>query len=269
MGGTLRAVVVGGALVVALGIQIAGQSPAPPAAAAQPGTIVGHVRLTGPAPANPPIRMGVDPVCASLSRTTRVVQEFVLRDANGGLANSFVNVEGSFPKTPPPSQPVTITQQNCIYAPRMVAARVGQTLIVINRDATLHNVHTVMTKGNVFNITQPNAGNVFSYVLKAAEIIRLRCEVHSWMMGYVGVVDHPYFAMTKADGSFTIARVPAGRRTIHVWHEAFGDLTRTVVVKPGETVTVDFAYTNGPKKAAALHEVVVPDLLMASAGHAD
>jgi len=88
-------------------------------------------------------------------------------------------------------------------------------------------------------------------------------------MGYVGVVNHPYFAMTGDDGSFTIERVPAGRRVVHVWHEAFGDLTSTVAVKAGETVTADFAYTGAARKAAAVRDLDVPAALFAHAHFAE
>src|SRR4051794_17369098 len=84
------------------------------------GTIQGHVKLTGPAPANPPIRMGADPLCARLARESgkRPIQELVVTDGKGGLANAFVELQGTFTNVPPaPKDPVVIRQQGCVYSP--------------------------------------------------------------------------------------------------------------------------------------------------------
>jgi plastocyanin len=223
------------------------------------GTIAGHVRLSGPAPANPLIRMGADPRCSRATRGQRLTQEVVLRSTDGGLANAFVHVQGKFAVTPPPSEPVTIDQRNCIFVPRVVGARVGQTLRITNSDATAHNVHSTSQR-NVFNTSQPKQGMEYSFQLKADEVMmRIRCDIHSWMTTYVGVIAHPYFAVSGTDGAFTIARVPAGRHTIQVWHEQYGVLTRTIDVKAGATATVEFSYTGKEKPGGvALQELVIP-----------
>ena len=234
------------ALVVVAGVRSS-------AAAAQggTGTIAGHVRLTGPAPANPLIRMGADPRCSRATRGQRLTQDAVLRAADGGLANAFVHLQGSFPATPAPREPVTIDQRNCLFVPRVVGARVGQTLQITNGDATAHNVHSAST-ANAFNTSQPKQGMVFSVQLKSEEVmLRIRCDIHSWMTTYVGVAAHPYYAVSGGDGAFTVARVPAGRQTIRVWHELYGTLTRTVDVKAGGTTTVDFSYTGKEKPGTA------------------
>ena len=196
-----------------------------PAVAAQAGTgtIVGHVRLTGPAPANPIIRMGGDPRCSRALAGKRLTQDIVVRGADGGLVNTFVNLQGSFPATPVPAQPVAIDQQGCIYMPRMVGARVGQTLQITNSDPTAHNVHSLSNRGNAFNVSQPVKGMVSRFPLKTDDVVlRVRCDIHSWMIAYVGVVSHPYFAVSAADGTFTIGRVPPGRHIIQTWHELYG-----------------------------------------------
>lgn len=216
------------------------------------GTIVGHVRLTGPAPASPVIRMGADPRCSRAAGGKRLTLDVVVRSPDGGLANTFVSLQGKFPSTPAPTEPVTIDQQGCLFVPRMVGARVGQTLQISNSDPTSHNVHSLSTHGNAFNVSQPAKGMVSRFPLKSEDVVmRIKCDIHPWMLTYVGVVPHPYFAVSGTDGAFTIGRVPAGRHTIQTWHEQYGVLTRTVDVKAGQTTTVEIAYTGKEKPSTA------------------
>ena len=119
------------------------------------GTIKGHIRLEGKLPGNPIIRMGMDPKCAMLNAGKRPVQETVAAALDGSLANVFVRLDGTFPSTPVPRQAVVIDQRACMYVPRVVGARVGQTLQVRNSDEVLHNVHSLTAKGNVFNVSEP------------------------------------------------------------------------------------------------------------------
>jgi plastocyanin len=214
---------------------------------ANAGTIKGRISLSGKPPGNAVIRMGMDPMCARINAGKRVVDEVVITSADGGLANAFVKLEGSFFRTPVPVEPVTIDQRGCIYVPRVVGARVGQVLRVRSDDNLLHNVHGMSTATNGFNVGQPIAGMQYDVRLKDEEILKVKCDVHRWMAAYVGVVSHPYFAVSNGDGSFTINSVPAGRHTISAWHERFGTLKQTVEVKPGVTTTVAFAYTGNEK----------------------
>jgi plastocyanin len=207
------------------------------------GAIKGHIRVNGKLPGNPVIRMGMDPMCATLNAGKRPVQEIVAAMADGSLANVFVSLQGSFPASPVPSEPVTIDQRACVYVPRVVGARVGQTLQVRNSDELLHNVHSASAHGNDFNISQPKAGIAHRLSLKSAEtMLRITCDVHRWMTAFVGVVSHPYFATTGGAGTYAIDNVPAGTHTIQAWHEHYGVVTQTVRVTAGSTSTADFAY---------------------------
>src|SRR5215467_12714783 len=212
------------------------------------GSIKGHIHLSGKLPGNPVIRMGMDPMCAKASAGKRILQEYVVATADGNLANAFVNVKGNVPQTPVSTQPVTLDQRGCIYYPRVVGLRVGQTLQVKNSDAFLHNAHALSGKDQGFNVGQPTAGNVYNWKAKSEEImLHLKCDIHSWMNAYVGVVTNPYFAVSDTMGGFTIDKVPPGTYTLQAWHERFGVLTKTVTVKAGTAVTVDFTYTGNEK----------------------
>ena len=230
------------------------------------GSIKGRVRLTGKPIGNSIIRMGLDPKCNQLNSGKRPVQETVVVSADGGLANVFVRLQGSFPATPVPTDPVTIDQRGCIYFPRVAGIRAGQTLVIHNSDALRHNIHSVSMLKNDFNVDQSNSGATNKFTLKAEEImVRLKCDVHNWMTAYVGVVNHPYFAVTNEMGSFEIAKAPAGTYTIQAWHERYGMLTQTVRVRAGAATTLDFTYSAAetPKRAAIQEFSVSGDSVVA------
>jgi plastocyanin len=228
------------------------------------GVVEGHVKLTAVPKPNRPIPMGADPNCLQLNAGKRVVQETVVRAADGGLANVFAYVKGSFAGAAGTTPAASIDQRGCTYHPRVQGARVGQTLEVKNSDPTLHNIHSMTTKNNAFNTGQPTAGMVFKTQLKSEEVmLHVKCDVHPWMTGYIGVVNHPYYAVSDPTGTFRIAGVPAGKQTIVVWHEQYGPLTQTVDVKSGATTVANFAYagTEKPQPSIAglpIQELVVP-----------
>jgi hypothetical protein len=215
------------------------------------GQIKGHIKLSGPLPGNPVIRMGMDPMCARINAGKRVIQETVVAALDGSLANAFIRLRGDFPATPVPTAPVVIDQVACIYRPRVVGIRVGQTLQVKNSDPLLHNVHSLSAKRNTFNVGEPIAGMVQPFVMKDEEVmLQIKCDVHSWMTTFVGVVSNPYFAVSDDKGTFQIDNVPPGMYMIEAWQERYGTLAQTVRVKAGATAAVEFTYTNTEKPPA-------------------
>ncbi len=231
------------------------------------GTIVGHVRYIGPTPVNPIIRMGADPRCNKLYVGKRPTAQTFVVGADGAFANVLVNLDGSLPSAPVPSTPVVLGQKDCQYAPRVLGARVGQMLQVRNDDPTEHNVHSASMAGNDFNTTQPIMSMPFEFKLKAGEILRVRCDNHTWMTAFIGIFDNPYFSVSGADGTFTIANVPAGKQTVKAWHEVMGTQTKMVDVAAGKSTTVDFTFAPGQKTGAVtpVRELSIPaDVKLAS-----
>ena len=238
-----------------------GTTSTPIAAQGGTGTIVGHVRYMGPTPVLPIIRMGADPRCNKLYVGKRPTAPTFVVGTDGAFANVLVNLDGSFPATPVPATPVVLGQKGCHYAPRVLGARIGQTLQVTNEDVTVHNVHSLSKAGNDFNRTQPINGKPFEFTLKAGELLRITCDSHTWMTAYVGIFDNPYFAVSGTDGSFTIANAPAGKQTIKAWHEVMGTQTQMIDVQPGKTTTVDFTFMPVQKSAATtpVRDIVIPE----------
>jgi hypothetical protein len=218
---------------------------------AQPGrvgTVKGRVLLKGTHPGNPVIRMGVDPMCVAAGAGRRAVQEVVVASEDGGLASVFVWLRGSFPTVPVPREHVVVDQRACIYRPRVTGARVGQVLEVRNSDPLFHNVRGVSRAGNSFNVGQPLAGMASQFPLTNEEVmLQIHCDVHRWMTAYVGVVSHPYFAVSGRDGSFEIRNVPVGAYSIQTWHERYGTLTYAVRVAAGAVTPVSVEYPSTGK----------------------
>jgi len=192
--------------------------------------------------------MGMDPMCSKMNTGKRVVQQYFVAAIDGSLANVFVRLKGNVPQTPVPSQPVVIDQQACVYTPRVVGARVGQTVQIKNSDMLLHNVDGSSGNNNGFNIAQPRAGLVYEFKPKNEEVmLHLKCDVHNWMNAYIGIVTNPYFAVSNTMGTFEIDRVPPGTYTLEAWHERLGLVSKSVTVKPGGVATVDFDYASNEK----------------------
>jgi plastocyanin len=229
----------------------AASTPAAGAAAASSGalgtaSITGAVKFVGKAPANPAIDMGEEPKCKA-DYTTTPHERIVVVNPNGTLADVFVYVKSGLPEGatyPVPAAPVTIDQKGCMYHPRVFGIMVGQTLEIENSDALLHNIKAMGKQNRPFNISQPAAGMTTNRVFTATEVmLPFECNVHGWMHAYAGVLPHPFFATTGADGSFSIKNLPAGTYTLAAWHPSFGEATATVTVHDAETSTVSFTYT--------------------------
>jgi len=216
---------------------------APPAAAATvdpatAGTITGKITLEGEPSDMDVIQMAADPNCAKM-HDSPVQAQFVVVGEGGGLANAFVHIKsglnGSFPA---PSEPALLDQQGCIYVPHVIGLQVGQPLKIRNSDATLHNIHATPSNNKEFNIGQPVQGLETERTFDAVEVmVPFKCDVHKWMNSYAGVVDHPYFAVTDANGDFSMDNVPPGEYTVEVWHEKFG--TQEMSVSLGESATAE------------------------------
>jgi len=223
----------------------ASEQPAAPAAAvdtANAGGITGTVTYAGADP-DTPIAMNADPVCAGLHKETVDTNKVAVKD--GKLANVFVYVKSGLEgKTfPAPADKKEIDQQGCLYHPRVQGIQVGQTLVVKNSDPTLHNIHALPTKNQEFNQAQPIQNMTFEKTFDKPEVmVHFKCDVHPWMTSYVGVVDNPYYSVSKEDGTFAIDKLPPGTYTIEAWQEELGTQDQQVTIAPNQTATVAFDF---------------------------
>ena len=153
-----------------------------------------------------------------------------------GLANVFVYIKkGLDGKTfPVPATKPVVDQKGCIYDPPVVGAMAGQTIEIRNSDPVLHNVNFPKSvAGNTtFNFAQAAGAKPADKTFSNAEVfIRLSCQVHPWMFGYVGVAAHPFFAVTDAKGVFELpAGLPPGKYTLAANHVKGGEVTTEIEV---------------------------------------
>jgi hypothetical protein len=142
-----------------------------------------------------------------------------------------------------PETPIVLDQRRCQYSPRVFGLRTGQPLQIVNSDPTLHNTHGRPVANPEFNIGQPIRGLRNTLTFSMPEVmIPLESYIHRRMVAFVGVVPHPFFAVTGADGSFAIAGIPPGDYTVEAWHERFGSVTHSVTIDARQTATVSFTF---------------------------
>ena len=228
-------------------------APAAPAAAPAPaaaidpataGEVTGSVSFEGAAPAKIRIRMDAVPACTEASKEAVFSEEVVVND-NKTLRNVFVYVkDGLGNRTfPAPAEPVVLDQKGCWYRPHVFGIVAGQKLEVKNSDPTNHNIHPMPSQNREWNESMPPGASPLMKDFPRAEVmLPVKCNVHPWMKAYIGVVAHPFFAVTGDKGSFTLKGLPPGDYTIEAWQEKYGTQDQKVTIGPKESKAITFSF---------------------------
>jgi hypothetical protein len=215
----------------------------------QEGSITGTINFTGAAPAPKPISMDADPVCASSNPDAHAedivvngdkLQNVLVYISDGKAGDKSIK---SF-KFDPPAQAATLDQHGCHYVPHVQGVQVNQTFNVVNSDQTTHNVNVDAKLNDKFNQGQsPGAAPISKQFKRAETVIPIKCNQHPWMRAYVGVLSHPFFAVTDKDGHFEIKGVPPGTYTLVAWHEKYPKgMTQTITIAASENKKTDFSF---------------------------
>lgn len=194
------------------------------------GTLTGTVKYDGTPPAPTKINVTKDPeVCGK----EKAAPDLVV-GSGGALANVVVVVKATKGKKlePAATNPV-FDQKTCEFHPHVLAFPAGSTIDILNSDGILHNIHTTSTANPPTNQAQPKFKPKIQLKVEKPEWpIKVVCDAHGWMSAYWISQEHPYYAVTGADGSFKIADLPPGDYDVEIWHEKLGKKTEKVSIKP-------------------------------------
>ncbi len=208
--------------------------------------ITGSAFFTGKAPVKKAINMAADPTCAALHATPAYTEEAIV-NGNNTLKNVFVYVKSglegkTFPK---PAEAAKIDQNGCHYVPHVFGIMAGQPLEILNSDSTLHNIHSMAKASRQFNVGMPIKGMKVKKTFEKPEVmVKMKCDVHPWMNAYIGVMEHPFFAVTDETGKFAIKDLPSGKYTLAAWHETFGTKTQNITVEDGKPAKANFSFSS-------------------------
>jgi hypothetical protein len=206
--------------------------------------VTGTIRFAGKKPAPKLIDMSEEPACVE-AHHGKAYDESLVVNRKGALANAFIYVksglEGKTFETP--ADPVTIDQSGCWFRPRVMGIQTGQVLKVVNSDPVTHNIHPMAQINREWNHSQ-GAGDppLARKFLKPEIMVPVKCNIHSWMHAFIGVLAHPYFAVSGDDGSFEIKNLPPGTYTIAVWQEKLGTQEQQVTVGPLGKAEANFTF---------------------------
>ena len=250
---TRLAVFFGGILMAICGA-LAAMGPANPAAASETpastayqsntGEITGKVAFQGVKPRLATIKMDNDPVCTELHTNPVFVEDGTVSD-DGTLPNVFVYVEHGAEKYsfPVPAKPAILDQHGCMYQPHVLGVMAGQELLIVSSDPTTHNIHPMPKDNREWNQSQPpGAAPLVKKFTRSEFMIPVKCNQHPWMKAYIGVTSNPFYAVTGADGKFTLKGLPPGEYTLKAWTATYGSQEQKVTVRPDESTTIYFDF---------------------------
>ena len=217
------------------------------------GTISGAVAYNGAAPEAKKIDTSADAACTSKSPNLST-EDWAVKD--GKLANTYVYIKdgtladgtkiGDYSTWPNMPASATLDQNGCHYQPHVLGVVVNEPITIKNSDPTTHNIHFTPKSNPDWNQSQPNGAAPLTHKLARAEVlVPVKCNQHPWMKSYVAVSKHPFFAITTADGSYTISGVPPGKYTVVAWHEGGANGTEQemeVTVAASGAGKADFAF---------------------------
>jgi plastocyanin len=134
-----------------------------------------------------------------------------------------------------PAKTAELVNTGCVFTPHVQAVPMGATIAVVNADPVMHNTHSFWGKITIFNVALPLKGQRVEKQLAKPGLVRVQCDTHGWMLGWIQVAENPYYAVTQKDGAFSISDVPPGAYTLVAWQEYVGETEVPVTVAAKQT----------------------------------
>jgi hypothetical protein len=156
------------------------------------------------------------------------------------IANVIVYLKDPPRRADPPPMRATITQKDEAFVPRVVAVTRGSTIDFPNSDPFFHNVFS-LSRVATFDLGRYPKGESRDRRFPNPGLVKVYCHIHSHMTASIMVFDHPFFAIPKADGTFTIHDVPPGSYQVSAWHERIGENVQPVRIEAGRPSEIQFA----------------------------
>ena len=209
---------------------------------AMAGSIIGEVKFIDDPPKTAAIKVSKDQDYCGES----LPNETYLVGSDGALKNVVVFIETtSSTVVGDPQRENILNNTGCRYSPRILAMQKGQKLKVKNNDPKLHIPHSYHEERTVFNLSLPFRGTTIDATsrIRQAGVLKVVCDTHAWMLAYIHVFDHPYFAVTDERGTFSISDLPAGTYILNAWHEDAGIRSQEITVSESGDVRTVFEFT--------------------------
>jgi len=202
-----------------------------PGTVADAGRVGGRVVFQGTARPARPIQVTKDSaVCGAVAHT----DESLVVGPDGGVRYAVVSIGPIARGKPwPAAAGPSLDQHSCWFIPHVQVIPAGATLDVVNSDGILHNIHTYPKNNPPANMAQPKFKKTLQLPFQAPDVVKVNCDVHSWMSAWIVVAAHPYYAVTDGHGGFSLEGVPPGTYTLRAWHETLGTREQPITVAPG------------------------------------
>ena len=205
------------------------------ALAGDAGSVSGTVKFKGNPPPPRKVAISTDP---SVCGTEQQSEDAVVGPDKGikYAVVRLIGVKGAAPE----AKAVALEQKGCKFAPHVLVVPKGATFDILNEDGISHNIHSHSTANPEMNKAQPGFKKKMTQKFDQPERIKLSCDVHPWMKGWIVVAEDSYVVVTDEKGAFKLPNVPPGTYKLEVWHEKFGTQTKDVTVKGGADSSVVF-----------------------------